>query len=99
MAGRQDAAGGGGPRRLTRRLLAVLLAAAALPTRARETCLPAQSAAGATDRCVRYPGFTPPGSGARCSGCGCRGGPGCRKADGSCASWRDRVVPDCRARR
>ena len=28
--------------------------------------------------------------------CGSRGGPGCRKADGHCASWNDRVARDCR---
>lgn len=26
---------------------------------------------------------------ARCSGCGCRGGPGYRAPDGKCASWKD----------
>ena len=28
--------------------------------------------------------------------CGSRGGPGCRKADGHCASWNDKVARDCR---
>lgn len=26
---------------------------------------------------------------ARCSGCGCRGGPGYRAPEGKCASWKD----------
>jgi hypothetical protein len=29
-------------------------------------------------------------------GCGSRGGPGCRKADGRCAAWRDGFARDCR---
>lgn len=29
--------------------------------------------------------------------CGSRGGPGCRKAGGQCAAWRDGFTPDCRA--
>ncbi|MBC7637739.1 MAG: hypothetical protein H7251_19305 [Acetobacteraceae bacterium] len=29
-------------------------------------------------------------------GCGTRGGPGCRKANGHCASWNDKVARDCR---
>jgi len=29
-------------------------------------------------------------------GCGTRGGPGCRKDNGHCASWRDGVARDCR---
>ncbi|MGX9962347.1 hypothetical protein ACVFYP_03435 [Roseomonas sp. F4] len=28
--------------------------------------------------------------------CGTRGGPGCRKANGSCAAWRDGYAPSCR---
>jgi hypothetical protein len=31
-------------------------------------------------------------------GCGSRGGPGCRKANGHCAAWRDGFAPDCRAK-
>ncbi|WP_439596891.1 hypothetical protein [Falsiroseomonas sp.] len=27
--------------------------------------------------------------------CGTRGGPGCRKAKGSCAAWRDGYTPSC----
>lgn len=29
-------------------------------------------------------------------GCGTRGGPGCRKANGHCASWNEKVARDCR---
>lgn len=29
-------------------------------------------------------------------GCGTRGGPGCRKTNGHCASWNDKVARDCR---
>ncbi len=29
-------------------------------------------------------------------GCGTRGGPGCRKPNGHCASWNDKVARDCR---
>jgi hypothetical protein len=86
-------------RQITRRMLlaGALWAGAAVPASAQQICQASPSPARTTTQCLLYPDFTPPRGDRECRGCGCRGGPGCRKADGRCAAWRDRVVPDCRA--
>jgi hypothetical protein len=69
------------------------------------------SGARAADSTYAAPGMGHPGDGpAACikgpdcalyddpihHGCGSRGGPGCRKANGHCAAWRDGFAHDCR---
>lgn len=57
--------------------------------------LPAPSAALAqtTELCRLYP------RDGEHAGCGLCGGPGWRRSDGRCATWRDVGPPDCRALR
>ncbi len=50
------------------------------------TQAPACEATGATCLVYQHPNHR---------NCGTRGGPGCRKANGQCAAWRDGYVPDC----
>ena len=85
---------------MTRAILLCLLAGAAFPALAQTGSLPGMGQAGdgpaaclaasATAKtCVFY-------DDPRHHGCGSRGGPGCRKANGRCAGWREHLVPDCR---
>jgi hypothetical protein len=83
-----------------RAVLLCLLAGAAFPALAQSGPWPGMGDAGdgplaclaappAGQSCVFYDDPTH-------HGCGRRGGPGCRKENGRCAAWRERVVPDCR---
>jgi hypothetical protein len=68
--------------------LALLLPAATLAREPRQTSIaPACVASSAACLDYRHPNH---------ANCGTRGGPGCRKADGRCAAWRDGFTPHCR---
>ena len=79
-------------------LLIPLLLACSWPARAQPAPLafPGMGAAGAGPAsCVRSEAcalYDDPFH----AGCGARGGPGCRRANGRCAAWREGFARDCR---
>ena len=75
----------------------LLLLAFAVPAAAQPTARPGGGASGdGPASCIVRPPdcvlYTDPVH----RGCGTRGGPGCRKTNGHCASWNDKVARDCR---
>jgi hypothetical protein len=80
---------------MIRVIVVVLLAA--IPALAQTTGRPGSGAAGdGPASCVAGPSACVVYNDPIHRGCGTRGGPGCRKANGHCASWNDKVAQDCR---